>query len=215
MRIGLIGKKLGMSRIFHENGDVIPVTIIEVKDNYVIGIKKEIEKDNYSAIQIGCQEVEDKKLRKSELGKLKKNNLPSLKVIKELRMKNDDEVNDFKIGQKLNVEIFKKGDLVDITGKTIGKGFQGVVKRHGFKGGPATHGSMSHRKPGSIGGTTPARVLKGQRMAGHMGNEKQTIQNLEVVQIMPDKNLILIKGAVPGPKNRYLLIRKAIKGLGK
>ena len=215
MRIGIIGKKLGMSQIFKENGVVIPVTVIEAKENYVVQIKKKEGKDGYSAVQIGYEEVKEKKLTKAELERLKKNNLPPLKILRELRMKDDKEVEEFKVGQKINVEIFKEGEFVDITGKSIGKGFQGVVKRHGFHGGPATHGSMSHRRPGSIGGTTPARVLKGKKMAGHMGNETVTIQNLEVVKVIPEKNLIMVKGAVPGHRNGYLLIRKALKKVAK
>jgi len=215
MRIGIIGKKLGMSQIFKENGVVIPVTVIEAKENYVVQIKKKDGKDGYSAVQIGYEEVKEKKLTKAELERLKKNNLPPLKILRELRMKDDKEVEEFKVGQKINVEIFKEGEFVDITGKSIGKGFQGVVKRHGFHGGPATHGSMSHRRPGSIGGTTPARVLKGKKMAGHMGDETVTIQNLEVVKVIPEKNLIMVKGAVPGHRNGYLLIRKALKKVAK
>jgi len=215
MRIGIIGKKLGMSQIFKENGVVIPVTVIEAKENYVVQIKKRDGKDGYSAVQIGYEEVKEKKLTKAELERLKKNNLPPLKILRELRMKDDKEVEEFKVGQKINVEIFKEGEFVDITGKSIGKGFQGVVKRHGFHGGPATHGSMSHRRPGSIGGTTPARVLKGKKMAGHMGDETVTIQNLEVVKVIPEKNLIMVKGAVPGHRNGYLLIRKALKKVAK
>lgn len=215
MRIGIIGKKLGMSQIFKENGAVIPVTVIEAKENYVVQIKKKDGKDGYSAVQIGYEEVKEKKLTKAELERLKKNNLPPLKILRELRMKDDKEVEEFKVGQKINVEIFKEGEFVDITGKSIGKGFQGVVKRHGFHGGPATHGSMSHRRPGSIGGTTPARVLKGKKMAGHMGDETVTIQNLEVVKVIPEKNLIMVKGAVPGHRNGYLLIRKALKKVAK
>jgi len=215
MRIGIIGKKLGMSQIFKENGAVIPVTVIEAKENYVVQIKKKDGKDGYSAVQIGYEEVKEKKLTKAELERLKKNNLPPLKILRELRMKDDKEVEEFKVGQKINVEIFKEGEFVDITGKSIGKGFQGVMKRHGFHGGPATHGSMSHRRPGSIGGTTPARVLKGKKMAGHMGNETVTIQNLEVVKVIPEKNLIMVKGAVPGHRNGYLLIRKALKKVAK
>ena len=215
MGIGIIGKKIGMSQIFSENGEVIPVTVIEAKENYVVQIKKREGKDGYSAVQIGYEEVKEKQLKKAELERLKKNNLPPLKVLKELRMKDDKEVDEFKVGQKINVEIFKEGEFVDITGKSIGKGFQGVMKRHGFHGGPATHGSMSHRRPGSIGGTTPARVLKGKKMAGHMGNETVTIQNLEVVKVIPEKNLLMVKGAVPGSRNGYLLIRKALKKVAK
>jgi len=215
MRIGIIGKKVGMSQIFKENGAIIPVTVIEAKENYVVQTKKKESKDGYSAVQVGYEEVKEKKLKKAELERLKKNNLPPLKILRELRMKDDKEVEEFKVGQKINIEIFKEGEFVDITGKSIGKGFQGVMKRHGFHGGPATHGSMSHRRPGSIGGTTPARVLKGKKMAGHMGNETVTIQNLEVIKVIPEKNLLMVKGAVPGPRNGYLLIRKALKKVAK
>lgn len=215
MRTGIIGKKIGMSQIFNEDGSVIPVTAIEVKENYVVQIKKKDGKDGYSAIQIGCEEVKEKAITKPEVERLKKRNLPPLKIIRELRFADDKEVDGFEVGQKLSLDIFKEGDFVDITGKSIGKGFQGVMKRHGFHGGPATHGSMSHRRPGSIGGTTPARVLKGKKMAGHMGNETITVQNLEVVRVIPDKNLLLVKGAVPGSKNGYLLIRKALKKVSK
>ena len=210
MRIGLIGKKLGMTQIFDDEGNVVPVTVIETGPCYVTHIKK-TDTDGYSAIQIGFEEIPEKKLNKPELGHLKKKQLPPLKILKEVRLESDEEVENFKVGDKLTVEIFKEGEYVDVTGKTIGKGFQGVMKRHGFHGGPASHGSMSHRAPGSIGGTTPARVLKGKKMPGHMGNETKTVQNLKVVKVLPEENILMVKGAVPGGKNSYLLIRKALK----
>ena len=210
MGIGILGKKLKMTQIFNENGEVIPVTLVEYKEGYVVDLKTE-EKDGYVALKVGFEEVGEKKLTKPEIGYLKKKNLPPLKILKEFRFNSFEEIKDYKIGDKITIDIFKEGDYVDVTGKSIGKGFQGVVKRHGFHGGPATHGSMSHRAPGSIGPTAPQRVLKGRRMAGHMGNEKITIQNLQIVKIMKDENIIMIKGAIPGPSNGYILIKKAVK----
>jgi large subunit ribosomal protein L3 len=210
MGIGILGKKLKMTQIFNENGEVIPVTLVEYKEGYVVDLKTE-EKDGYVALKVGFEEVDEKKLTKPEIGYLKKKNLPPLKILKEFRFNSFEEIKDYKIGDRITIDIFKEGDYVDVTGKSIGKGFQGVVKRHGFHGGPATHGSMSHRAPGSIGPTAPQRVLKGRRMAGHMGNKKVTIQNLQIVKIMKDENIIMIKGAIPGPSNGYILIKKAVK----
>jgi large subunit ribosomal protein L3 len=210
MGIGILGKKLKMTQIFNENGEVIPVTLVEYKEGYVVDLKTE-EKDGYVALKVGFEEVDEKKLTKPEIGYLRKKNLPPLKILKEFRFNSFEEIKDYKIGDKITIDIFKEGDYVDVTGKSIGKGFQGVVKRHGFHGGPATHGSMSHRAPGSIGPTAPQRVLKGRRMAGHMGNKKVTIQNLQIVKIMKDENIIMIKGAIPGPSNGYILIKKAVK----
>jgi len=210
MGIGILGKKLKMTQVFNENGEVIPVTLVEYKEGYIVDLKTE-EKDGYVALKVGFEEVDEKKLTKPEIGYLKKKNLPPLKILKEFRFNSFEEIKDYKIGDKITIDIFKEGDYVDVTGKSIGKGFQGVVKRHGFHGGPATHGSMSHRAPGSIGPTAPQRVLKGRRMAGHMGNEKVTIQNLQIVKIMKDENIIMIKGAIPGPSNGYILIKKAVK----
>jgi len=210
MGIGILGKKLKMTQIFNEDGEVIPVTLVEYKEGYVVDLKTE-EKDGYVALKVGFEEVDEKKLTKPEIGYLRKKNLPPLKILKEFRFNSFEEIKDYKIGDKITIDIFKEGDYVDVTGKSIGKGFQGVVKRHGFHGGPATHGSMSHRAPGSIGPTAPQRVLKGRRMAGHMGNKKVTIQNLQIVKIMKDENIIMIKGAIPGPSNGYILIKKAVK----
>jgi large subunit ribosomal protein L3 len=213
MGIGILGKKLKMTQIFNENGEVIPVTVVEYKEGYVVDLKTE-EKDGYIGLKVGFEEVNEKKLNRPEREYLKKRNLPPLKILKEFRVNSIDEIKDYKIGDKITIDIFKEGDYVDVTGKSIGKGFQGVVKRHGFHGGPATHGSMSHRAPGSIGPTAPQRVIKGRRMAGHMGNEKVTIQNLQIVKIMKDENIIMIKGAVPGPSNGYVFIKKAVKKNG-
>ncbi|MCM8760302.1 MAG: 50S ribosomal protein L3 [Candidatus Omnitrophica bacterium] len=210
MKIGLMGKKIGMTRIYRESdGSVVPVVIVKAGPCYVTDIKK--KRDNgYTSIQIGFEEVPEKKLNKPLLGCFKKLGLPPMKILRELRLK-DDEIANFEIGQKLTVDIFKEGEYVDVIGTSIGKGFQGVVKRHKFTGGPATHGSMSHRAPGSIGGTTPPRVLKGRRMGGHMGNRRVTVQNLQIVKVIPEENIILVKGQVPGSSNGYIIIRKALK----
>ena len=210
MSIGLIGKKLGMSHIFDQTGKVIPVVVLETGPCYVTDIKN-IEKNGYSSLQLGYEEVPEKKMNKPKFNELKKKNLPLCKILKEFRVKNDRELEGFSVGQRLTVEIFKEGDYVDVTGSSIGKGFQGVVKRHRFAGGPATHGSMSHRAPGSIGSTDAARVFKGRRMGGHMGNKKVTVQNLRIVKIIPEENLLLIRGAVPGYSNNYVIIKKALK----
>jgi len=207
MSIGLIGKKLGMSHIFDQTGKIIPVVVLETGPCYVTDIKN-IEKNGYSSLQLGYEEVPEKKMNKPKFNELKKKNLPLCKILKEFRVKNDRELEGFSVGQKLTVEIFKEGDYVDVTGSSIGKGFQGVVKRHKFAGGPATHGSMSHRAPGSIGSTDAARVFKGRRMGGHMGNKKVTVQNLRIVKIIPEENLLLIRGAVPGYSNNYVIIKK-------
>lgn len=209
MRIGLIGKKLGMTNIFEENGKVLPVTVLELGPCFVVQKKSE-KTDGYSSIQIGYQVVSEKKSTKPIAGHCKKAGLPSLKFFKEIRMEEKD-VENFKPGQEINISVFKEGEYVDITGTSRGKGFQGVVKRHGFKGGPATHGSMQHRKPGSIGGGNPQRVIKGRKMAGHMGNSKVTVQNLTVYRIMPEKNLMFVVGAVPGGENSLVFVRHAIK----
>jgi large subunit ribosomal protein L3 len=211
MKIGLVGKKIGMTRIYREDdGSVIPVSIVKAGPCYITDIKK-TQENGYTSIQIGFEEVTEKKLNKPMLGYFKKLGLPPMKILREIRIKDDSEIANFNVGQKFTVDIFKEGEYVDVTGTSIGKGFQGVVKRHKFRGGPATHGSMSHRAPGSIGGTTPPRVLKGKRMAGHMGNRRVTMQNLQIVKVIPDENVLLVKGTVPGSSNSYIVIRKALK----
>ena len=211
MKIGLVGKKIGMTRIYREDdGSVIPVSIVKAGPCYITDIKK-TQDNGYTSIQFGFEEVTEKKLNKPMLGYFKKLGLPPMKILREIRIKDDSEIANFNVGQKFTVDIFKEGEYVDVTGTSIGKGFQGVVKRHKFHGGPATHGSMSHRAPGSIGGTTPSRVLKGKRMAGHMGNRRVTVQNLQIVRVIPDENILLVKGSIPGSSNSYIVIRKALK----
>jgi len=201
----MIGKKIGMTRIFQENGRVVPVTAIEVGPCTVTQVKTE-EKEGYNAIQLGFGE--SKRLNKPEKGHLK--NMGNFKHLREFRM---DDVSEIELGQKVTVDIFEPGERVDVVGTSKGRGFAGVIKRHGFAGGPKTHGQKDrHRAPGSVGGgTDPGKTWKGQRMAGHMGNARVTIKKLEVVQANPDRNLLLVKGAVPGTRNGLVLIEKASK----
>lgn len=195
-----------MTRIFDERGRNIPVTVIEAGPCYVTQIKTE-ETDGYIAVQVGFDEVREKVVTKPELGHLKGAG-KVLRTLKEFRL---DEVNGLKVGDEINVEIFEKGDIVSVTGKSKGKGFQGTVKRHNFNGGPKSHGQKDrHRAPGSIGaGSSPSRVWKGMRMAGQMGNETVTVRNIEVVEIRPDKNILLVKGSVPGARNSIVQLVKA------
>jgi large subunit ribosomal protein L3 len=207
---GLIGKKIGMTQIFDENGAAIPVTVIEAGPCYVTQVRA-VEIDGYNAVQLGYSEVKPKRLTSGQLGHLKRNklNLPPLRILREFRVK-DAGVSE---GDKLSVEVFVIGDRVDIVGTSKGKGFQGAVKRYGFRGGPKTHGqSDRHRAPGSHGaGTTPGRVYKGARGPGHMGDERVTSQNLKVVLLDPDRNLIGVRGSVPGSRGGLVLIKEARK----
>ena len=194
-----------MTRIFDERGRNIPVTVIEAGPCYVTQIKTE-ETDGYNAVQVGFDEVREKVVTKPELGHLKGAG-KVLRTLKEFRL---DEVNGLKVGDEINVEIFEKGDIVAVTGKSKGKGFQGTVRRHNFSGGPKSHGQKDRlRAPGSIGaGSSPSRVWKGMRMAGQMGNETVTVRNIEVVEIRPDKNILLVKGSVPGSRNGIVQLVK-------
>jgi large subunit ribosomal protein L3 len=203
MVTGIIGRKLGMTQVFTEDRMVAPVTAIEAGPCFVIQIKRE-EKEGYDAIQLGFGEA--KRLSSPEKGHLKK-----LGMLKYLREFEAEDIDSIEVGQKIDVSIFQPGDLVDITGISKGKGFQGGVKRHGFAGGPKTHGqSDRHRAPGSIGSSaTPGRVFKGLKMAGHMGNERVTVQKLTVVEADAERNLLLVSGAVPGAKNGLVRIRKS------
>ncbi|MBE0480732.1 MAG: 50S ribosomal protein L3 [Dehalococcoidia bacterium] len=202
---GLIGRKLGMARVFTEKGVAQAVTAIEAGPCTVTQIKRP-DKEGYGAVQVGFREA--KRLKSPEKGHLGK--LPLFRYLREFRVENPAE---FEVGQRFDVSIFQPGDRVDVVGVSKGRGFAGGVKRHHFAGGPKTHGqSDRHRAPGSIGsGTTPGRVLKGLRMAGHMGDERVTVKNIEVYKIDPDRNVILLKGAVPGAKNGLLEIRKSKK----
>lgn len=206
---GILGRKVGMTQVFDEKGEVVPVTVIEAGPCFVAQVKTP-ERDGYAAVQLGFQEVKPGRLTRPQLEHLRKNKLPPLRYLREIRVK---DASQYEEGQKIRVSIFEVGDRVDVTGISKGKGFAGVVKRHGFGGGPKTHGqSDRQRAPGSIGaGTTPGRILKGLRMAGHMGNARVTVQNLEVVLVDPERNLLGVKGAVPGARNGLLIIREARK----
>ncbi|BFN37687.1 50S ribosomal protein L3 [Fidelibacter multiformis] len=202
---GIIGRKIGLTRIFDQYGRNIPVTVIEAGPCYVTQIKTQ-DKDGYNAVQLGFEEAREKVLNKPRLGHLKKSG-KALRVLKEFR---DFEADGLKTGTEITVDIFKPGDVVAVTGTSKGKGFQGGVKRHGFRGGPKTHGQSDRlRAPGSIGASSsPSRVWKGMRMAGQMGNETVTIRNLRVVEVNTERNLLLVKGSVPGARNGIIRIMK-------
>ncbi|MGD8491665.1 MAG: 50S ribosomal protein L3 [Anaerolineae bacterium] len=208
---GIIGKKVGMTQVFDDRGEVIPVTVIEAGPCYVAQIKT-VERDGYTAIQLGFEETKPKHLTQPQLQHLQKSNLPALRHLRELRVQEDD-LADLEEGGKVTVDMFEVGEYVDVTGTSKGKGFAGVVKRHGFRGGPKTHGQSDRlRAPGSIGAcTTPGRVFKGMRMAGRMGGERVTAQSLKVELVDPERNLLAVRGAVPGAKNGLVLIRQARK----
>lgn len=206
---GILGKKIGMTQIFVEDGNVVPVTLIEAGPCYVTQ-KKTKERDGYNAVQLGFDELPQRKLNKPQAGHLKKSSAPSLRHLREFRVSEADETAE---GDEIKADVFEVGDLVDVVGTSKGKGFAGVVKRHGFAGGIRTHGqSDRHRAPGSIGaGTTPGRVFKGMRMAGRMGGERVTASNLEVVIVDAERNLLAVKGSVPGSKNSLVLVKAARK----
>ena len=203
MNVGLLGNKIGMTQVFDQSGNIIPVTILKVGPCVVTQIKTKL-KDGYDSIQIGYGNVSSKSLTQPELGHLQKSNIQPLKYLKEFQVTNET---DFKLGQVLNVDSFLPGQLVNIRGKSIGKGFTGLQKRHNFNRGPMTHGSKNHREPGSIGmGTTPGRVLPGKKMAGQLGNKVTTIKKLKVIQIDSEENILVIKGSVPGKPGNLLSI---------
>ena len=208
MNKGIIGKKIGMTQIFDEKGRVIPVTVIEAGPCVVAQVKS-VETDGYNAIQLGFGDVKESKLNKPEKGHFAKANIAPKKHLREFRL---DSVEGITVGTELTVTEFAEGDRLDIQGTTKGKGFQGVIKRHGQHRGPMGHGSMYHRRPGSMGSTsTPGRVFKGKKLPGHMGHVTVTIQNLDVVKVDMDKNVILVKGSVPGTKGAILKVKSAVK----
>ena len=208
MKKAIIGKKVGMTQIFDESGKVIPVTVIEAGPCVVAQVKSN-ETDGYNAVQLGFGDVKESKVNKPVKGHFAKSKLALKKHLREFRM---DSVEDVKVGDEFKADVFVKGDKVDIQGTSKGKGFQGVIKRHGQSRGPMGHGSMYHRRPGSMGPTsTPGRVFKGKKLPGHMGHVTVTIQNLDVVKVDMDKNVILVKGSVPGAKGAILKIKSAVK----
>ena len=208
MNKGLIGKKLGMTQIFDEQGKVIPVTVIEAGPCVVAQVKT-VETDGYNAIQLGFGDVKESKINKPEKGHFAKSKLTPKKHLREFRL---DSVENINVGDELKADTFTAGDQLDIQGTSKGKGFQGVIKRHGQSRGPMGHGSMYHRRPGSMGPTsTPGRVFKGKKLPGHMGSQTITIQIWEVVRVDLDKNVILVKGSVPGAKGAILKLKTSVK----
>jgi len=202
--IGILGNKIGMTQIFADNGNAIPVTVVKVGPCYITQIKS-VENNKYKAIQIGYQNISKLKLNKPELGHLEKNNHLPLKYLKEYRINTTE---DFKMGQIIDVNNFQEGQFVDVTGNSIGKGFTGNQKRNNFSRGPMTHGSKNHREPGSIGqSTTPGRVFPGKRMAGRVGNTQVTISKLKILKLDVNENLLIIKGSIPGKPGNLLSIK--------
>ncbi|MTI70814.1 MAG: 50S ribosomal protein L3 [Firmicutes bacterium] len=205
---GILGKKIGMTQIFKEDGTVIPVTVVKAGPTSVVQKKVE-EKEGYNAIQIGFEDVKESKLNKPMKGHYEKAGIDYKKYVREFIVENAD---DYEIGQEIKADVFEEGEKVDVTGVSKGKGFQGNIKRHNQSRGPETHGSHYHRRVGSMGASaSPSRVFKGKNLPGHMGHEKVTVQNLEVAKIDVDKNLLLIKGAVPGPKGGLLTIKETVR----
>ena len=208
MTKGILGRKIGMTQLFSDNGELVPVTVIQAEPNVVLQ-KRTLENDGYEALQIGFADKKKSRTNKAEKGHAEKANTAPKRYVREIR---DAELDSFEIGQEISVEVFQAGDKVDVTGTSKGKGFQGVIKRHGQRRGPMTHGSHFHRSPGSMGDVDPMRVFKGKNLPGHMGAEQVTIQNLEIVSVDVEKNILLVKGNVPGAKKSYVQVSSAVKG---
>ena len=204
---GILGKKIGMTQVFTKNGKLIPVTVIEVEPNVVTQIKT-VEKDGYAAIQLATETIREKSSNKPKMGHTKKANTEPKRFLREIRGVNVDE---YTLGQTIGVDIFSEGEIVDVTGTSKGKGFQGVIKRHNQSTGPMGHGSQYHRGVGSLGTMLPMHVLKGKKMPGQMGNVKRTVQNLEIISVDTENSVILVKGNVPGPKKSLVMIRTSVK----
>jgi large subunit ribosomal protein L3 len=202
-----MGIKVGMTQIFDESGRAIPVTVIESGPNVVLQ-KKNVGTDGYEALQLGFANIREKLVNKPETGHFQKAKIKPLRYIKEFRL---DNVDDYEIGSEFNVDLFAPGDIVDVVGTSKGKGFAGAVKRWNMARGSMGHGSKYHRRPGSLGAKGPARVFKGRKMPGRMGGERVTVQCLQIVKVYPEKNLILIKGAIPGPRKGLVIIKNSIK----
>ena len=207
MAKGILGRKIGMTQVFAENGDLIPVTVIEATPNVVLQ-KKTVETDGYEAIRVGFEDKRVKLSNKPEQGHVAKANTAPKRFVREFRNVNVEE---YEVGQEVKVEIFAEGDVIDVTGVTKGKGFQGVIKRHGQSRGPMAHGSRYHRRPGSMGPVAPNRVFKQKKLPGQMGGTVVTIQNLEIVKVDVERNLLLVKGNVPGSKKALVTVKSAIK----
>ena len=207
---GILGRKVGMTQVFTKDGNLIPVTVIEVEPNVVMQVKS-VEKDGYNAVQLGVFEKKEKSANKPEMGRAKKANTTPKRYLKEIR----DIESTYNVGDVVSADVFNVGEIVDVTGTSKGKGFQGVIKRHNQSRGPMTHGSHYHRRPGSLGTMLPKRVLKGKKLAGHMGVETVTIQNLEIIEVNVNENYILVSGNVPGAKNSLVLVKSAVKNSRK
>jgi large subunit ribosomal protein L3 len=207
MTKGILGRKIGMTQVFAENGNLIPVTVVEAAQNVVLQ-KKSVESDGYVALQVGFEDKRDKLANKPEKGHVAKANTTPKRFVREF---SGVDVTGYEVGQEVKVDIFAAGDVVDVTGISKGKGFQGVIKRHGQSRGPMAHGSRYHRRPGSMGPVAPNRVFKGKLLPGRMGGEQITVQNLEIVKVDVERNLLLIKGNVPGPRKALLKIKSAVK----
>ncbi|MBP1919129.1 50S ribosomal protein L3 [Youngiibacter multivorans] len=207
MKKAIIGKKIGMTQIFDENGKVVPVTVIEALPNVVVQVKT-VEKEGYAAVQVGFGEIREKLVNKPRQGQFKKAGVPVKRLLKELRLDNSS----LEVGSEIKVDTFVAGEKVDVSGLSKGKGFAGVIKKWNFHRGPETHGSKFHRAVGSMGASSsPSRTFKNKKMPGHMGHVNTTVLNLEVVKVMPEKNVILIKGGVPGPNKGVVVIRNSVK----
>ena len=206
---GILGRKIGMTEKFTTNGKVIPVTVIEVEPNVITQIKT-VENDGYNAIQLGVVDKKESRATKSEIGHAKKAGVAPKRFLKEIRV---EDVTQYELGSTIKADTFEVGEKVDVTGTSKGKGFAGVIKRHNQSRGPETHGSRYHRRPGSMGTMRPMRVLKGKKLAGHMGSETVTIQNLEIIAVNTEDNYILVSGNVPGAKNSLVLIKSTVKGV--
>ncbi|HHX27331.1 MAG: 50S ribosomal protein L3 [Firmicutes bacterium] len=207
MAKGILGKKLGMTQVFTDEGHTIPVTVIEAGPCVVVQ-KKTVDKDGYSAIQLGYGDIRERLVNKPEMGHFKRSKVSPKRYLREIRASEDLP---HEVGSEIKVDVFQEGDRVDVVGTSIGKGFAGGIKRWNFRRGPMSHGSMYHRRPGSLGATGLARVLKGRKLPGRLGGERVTIQNLEVVRVDPERNLMLVEGSVPGRRGSLLIIKEAVK----
>jgi large subunit ribosomal protein L3 len=208
---GILGRKLGMTQVFSEDGTVIPVTVVEAGPCVVLQ-KKELAIDGYEAIQLGFSDKKPNRATKAEQGHASKANTAAKRFVRELR---GVSLGEYEVGQQVGADVFESGDVVDVVGKSKGKGYAGAIKRHHQSRGPMAHGSKYHRGVGSLGAVAPNRVFKGQTMAGRMGGERTTVQNLQVVRVDVERNVLLIKGAIPGPKNSFVTIRSAVKGVSQ
>lgn len=208
MTKGILGKKVGMTQVFTAEGIVIPVTVIEAGPCVILQ-KKDVTTDGYEAVQIGFADKKAVRTNKPEQGHAAKANTTPKRFVRELR---NVDLGQYEVGQEIKADIFAEGDVVDVTGTSKGKGFAGAIKRHGQSRGPMAHGSRYHRRPGSMGSIAANRVLKGKALPGRMGGEQITIQNLEIVSVDTERNLLLVKGAIPGPKNSFVTVKSAVKG---